>query len=565
MGSVWVAVQEGLGRRVALKVMHPAFAADAGVAARFRREAEIAASFNHPGIVPVTDFGVHEGQPYLVMDLLEGESLDSLLSREGRLSAERVAFLATQILSALEAAHAKDVVHRDLKPDNVFVTSSSGVQDVARLLDFGIASLVEATGDAKMTSTGQVLGTPAYMAPEQAKGLPVERRSDLYSVGVIMYEALTGQVPFSGTNYHQLMFAIVDETPPPLAELRPDLEPSFVAVIDRAMSKKAEDRYDNAMAMRAAIAPFARSVPMTSGTPALASPQTAPANPSANGTDPMAATMASGDQVTPVATAVSVSGATEQRSGAPFMILGVVGALALVAAGSFVALRADPPEPGLALAPLAPTPAQVLAQVPADLAEPEPAEPAEPANPVEPNDTTHAAPDETVAELEESNDAPRMSSMGHEASRTGAPPSMSVHAPAATTNAGPNGGVMVPCGDDGYEHELFIVRPRHTVRATSATGNNNVRPVSELLARVNARGDAMARCYQGHMIVRGQLIELTLNDEGRVTRVAMNQRHGCPIPPSVERCIESTLRPLDFSDTEHRAGDVRVGLDYRNR
>ncbi|MFT5359231.1 MAG: serine/threonine protein kinase, partial [Polyangiales bacterium] len=158
MGSVWLAVQEGLGRRVALKVMHPAIALDPSLAARFRQEAEVAASFNHPGIVPVTDFGVDEGRPFLVMDFLEGESLDAILTREAPLPPERVAFFAIQVLAALEAMHERKIVHRDLKPDNIFVSASSGVPDIARLLDFGIARVVERDGDAKMTTTGQILG-----------------------------------------------------------------------------------------------------------------------------------------------------------------------------------------------------------------------------------------------------------------------------------------------------------------------------------------------------------------------------------------------------------------------
>lgn len=252
MGTVYVGVQEPLGRKVAVKVLLPVLARDATLVARFQREAELAASLGHPNIVQVTDFGVDDGAAFLVMDLLEGDSLGAVIEREAPLAAERVRFISTQILSALEAAHARGVVHRDLKPDNIFLTSVSGVADLVKLLDFGIARLTE-DADQKMTATGQVLGTPAYMAPEQARGRPVDARSDLYAVGVVMYEALSGRMPVSGSNYHELMFAIVDQIPTPLTQLVSGLDPELVAIVDRAMNKEANARYASAADMRAAL------------------------------------------------------------------------------------------------------------------------------------------------------------------------------------------------------------------------------------------------------------------------------------------------------------------------
>ncbi|MEZ4250920.1 MAG: protein kinase [Polyangiales bacterium] len=253
MGAVYAAVQEPLGRKVALKVLLPVLARDVTLVSRFQREAELAASLGHPNIVQVTDFGVDDGSAFLVMDLLEGESLGGVLERERVLAPERVRFIATQVLSALGAAHARGVVHRDLKPDNVYLTSVSGVSDLVKLLDFGIARLTEGSGDQKMTATGQVLGTPAYMSPEQARGKPVDARSDLYALGVLMYEALSGRMPVDGSNYHELMFAIVGETPTPLSELVPELDPGLVGVVERAMAKDPNARYANADAMRAAL------------------------------------------------------------------------------------------------------------------------------------------------------------------------------------------------------------------------------------------------------------------------------------------------------------------------
>ncbi|HJL15175.1 MAG TPA: protein kinase [Sandaracinaceae bacterium LLY-WYZ-13_1] len=250
MGAVYAGVQVDLGRPVAIKVLRPELSQDAAIVKRFKREAELAASLSHPHIAQVTDFGVADGRAFLVMDLLEGEPLSGVLEREGRLAEARVRRVALQILSALEAAHARGVVHRDLKPENVFVQRASGME-LVKLLDFGIARMLDA--DAKMTQTGAVLGTPAYMSPEQARGRDVDARSDVFSAGAVLYEALAGRRAFEGTNYHELMFAVVEQTPPALDALEPPVSPGFAAVIARAMHKDPHARFGDAGAMRAAV------------------------------------------------------------------------------------------------------------------------------------------------------------------------------------------------------------------------------------------------------------------------------------------------------------------------
>ncbi len=259
MGAVYEAVQEGLGRRVALKVLLPAYAQDPEAVARFQREAQAAASLGHPNIVTVTDFGASAGQVFLVMEFLAGASLAQVIERERTLSASRAAWIATQVLSALSVAHHAGIVHRDMKPDNVFLTEVSGVRDVVKVLDFGIARFTELHGNSsKLTSTGAVLGTPAYMSPEQARGRPVDARSDLYSVGVMLYEMLTGRLPFQATNYHALLFAILEESPPSIATLRGDVAPALIAVVERAMSRDINTRFQSADELRAALGAFAQ-------------------------------------------------------------------------------------------------------------------------------------------------------------------------------------------------------------------------------------------------------------------------------------------------------------------
>ena len=259
MGSVYEAVQEDLGRVVALKVLDPVLATHDDQLERFRREATSAAALGHSNIVSVTDFGARSSSgdpPYLVMELLSGESLGKLLDRESVLAPERVAFIASQVLAALGAAHGAGIVHRDVKPDNVFLTSTSAFRDLVKVLDFGIAKLSAEHGNARLTGTGAMLGTPAYMAPEQARGATVDHRADIYAVGATMYQALAGRLPHDAPSFPAMLFAIVEQSPEPLSRLRPDVPPGLVAVVERAMAKDPDARYPSAEAMRAALAPY---------------------------------------------------------------------------------------------------------------------------------------------------------------------------------------------------------------------------------------------------------------------------------------------------------------------
>ena len=258
MGSVYAAVQEDLGRNVAVKILDPLLAGDPGQLERFRREALASAALGHPNIVQVTDFSAptnHE-PPFLVMELLAGQSLGQLLDRESVVSPQRIAFIASQLLSALGAAHAAGIVHRDIKPDNVFLVSTSAFHDLVKVLDFGIAKLATEEGGVRLTGTGAMLGTPAYMAPEQARGAVVDHRADLYAVGATMYQALAGRLPHDAPSFPAMLFAIVEQTPEPLGRLRPDLPPSLVAVVERAMAKDPNARFRSAEEMRASLAPF---------------------------------------------------------------------------------------------------------------------------------------------------------------------------------------------------------------------------------------------------------------------------------------------------------------------
>ncbi len=268
MGKVYEATREDLGQaRVAVKVLHESLATDVKLVARFRREAETVGLINHPNIVRLLDFHTQPGEPpCLVMELLDGVSLRQELSRHGPFPPGRAVFVAAQMLAALAAVHRAHVIHRDIKPENVLLTTMSGMGDIVKLLDFGVAKLQSVPHGETLTQAGTVLGTPTYMAPEHARGAAVDPRSDLYSVAAILYETLTGKAPFTGDNYNALLFAIQQGKPEPLGELRPDVPPELVAVIEQGMKPVADERYACAEEMVEALRPWLH-VDVTAATP----------------------------------------------------------------------------------------------------------------------------------------------------------------------------------------------------------------------------------------------------------------------------------------------------------
>jgi eukaryotic-like serine/threonine-protein kinase len=255
MGDVYDAWQKDLSRPVAIKLLRAEIVGDPAMFLRFRREAEAAASLGHPNIVRVLDFRNDPGeQPMLIMEKLEGRSLRSLLAEEKTLVPQRATFIGLQILSALAAAHDANIVHRDVKPGNVFILKTFAVRDFVKVLDFGIAKVLEPSGGAVLTELGQVLGTASYMAPEQARGVQVDGRADLFSVGGILFEALSGRRP------RELgKTALVDVATKPCLKLlavAPLVDPQLAAVIDRALALDRNARFPSAAAMAAALAPF---------------------------------------------------------------------------------------------------------------------------------------------------------------------------------------------------------------------------------------------------------------------------------------------------------------------
>ena len=233
-----------LDRAVAVKLLHPAFSVDPDNRLRFETEARAAAGLNHPHIVAVHDSGEHAGTPFIVMERLPGRTLADALVR-GPLPQDQVRWILNDVLSALTAAHAAGILHRDIKPANILFSNSGDV----KVADFGIAK----SAGAPATMTGQIVGTMAYLSPDRLAGRPATVADDLYAVGAVGYEALSGRKPFPEESLAALARAIAEDTPPPLALLRPDVEPGLAATVERAMAREPQWRFPNTEVMRAAL------------------------------------------------------------------------------------------------------------------------------------------------------------------------------------------------------------------------------------------------------------------------------------------------------------------------
>src|SRR3984885_3885626 len=236
MSTVYRALDETLERSVAVKLMNREVSTDSDELERFRREARAVAQLSHPHIVGVIDAGEDEGRPYIVFEYVEGETLKDRIRRMGRLPISEGVAYAIEIARALGAAHARHIVHRDVKPQNVLVDEEGS----AKVTDFGIARTLEEDG---LTADGRVLGTTDYVSPEQALGRPVTGQSDLYSLGVVLYEMLTGEVPFKGENQGAVAMKHVREELPDVQAKRPEVSSALAAIVDTATAKRVEDRY----------------------------------------------------------------------------------------------------------------------------------------------------------------------------------------------------------------------------------------------------------------------------------------------------------------------------------
>ena len=242
MAQVWRAYDPGIDRVLAVKLLKEEFRQNPEYASRFLREAKAAGALAHPSIVTIYDVGEADAHPYIAMELLDGEPLDQVLAREGKLPDETVLALGAQLAAALSYAHLSGVVHRDIKPSNIMVGRDGRS---VKILDFGIARVAEAAADSEhlRTQVGQVLGTPRYMSPEQALGQVVDGRSDLFSVGVVLYEAITGRQAFTGATAATLALQITQQNPTPIADLEPRCAGGLRFIVEKLLAKRPERRF----------------------------------------------------------------------------------------------------------------------------------------------------------------------------------------------------------------------------------------------------------------------------------------------------------------------------------
>jgi serine/threonine-protein kinase len=295
MGFVYAAHQSAIEKKVAIKVLKTEFSSRPEVVARFQQEAVSACRIKHPNVVDVFDVGrLEDGRFFLVMELLEGRDLSELIAEEAPLPPVRGIALALQICRALNAAHKSGVIHRDLKPENIFLHRTSDGDEIVKIVDFGIAQLRVPENapteerQRKLTTEGTIVGTPEYMAPEQARGEAMDHRVDIYAVGIILYEMFTGHPPFTGTAMLQILLQQMSEQPPPMAKVNPSLAiaPELEQVIMRALAKRPEERFTSMSDFAAAIAraPTALSqypTPLTKVRPKQPSQPELPTSPAA--------------------------------------------------------------------------------------------------------------------------------------------------------------------------------------------------------------------------------------------------------------------------------------------
>lgn len=263
MGSVYRAAQPAMNREVAIKILHPKLAGRKDLTSRFRREARAMSQLTHPNTVRVFMYGEldEDGSLYIVMEMLEGRNLNQRVRREGPMPTSRAIPILVQVCGALQEAHEMGIVHRDLKPENIFLSKQGGIADFPKVLDFGLAKVTERQmqpGSVILTQEGMVFGTPEFMSPEQAQGRTLDARSDIYSLAVILYEVLTGKLPFDAKTPMEYIQKHVTEAIIPLSQRRPELNlpVELDAVLEKALAKNPEERFQSAAEFADALRPF---------------------------------------------------------------------------------------------------------------------------------------------------------------------------------------------------------------------------------------------------------------------------------------------------------------------
>jgi serine/threonine protein kinase len=603
MGAVFRARQVALEKTVAIKVMHGEHASDPAFAARFHREAKAASRLNHPNSIQILDFGAEaDGLLYIAMEYLDGRSLHALLRDEWPLAPARVANIAMQTLAALAVAHDTGVVHRDLKPENVMILSGTDddgrPKDIVKVCDFGIAKITdprayrtpgERESDGPVTTAGFLVGTPEYMSPEQGRGEKLDPRSDLYSVGVILFEMLTKRVPFDAENAIGIVLKHITEEPQSPSKLVSGVDPRLEAVTLRALKKFREERYASAREMRSELRIVAEgvglstpaSLPVDGLAPTIEPPSLVNAATVAMPV-PAASSYGTGAKPTLEGTTASVTGLPRRRRG--LVAAGSV-ALLFVVAASGKALLSGHPQPGPQA--LGPKPAGAIApSIPPD---PTPASP-----PVASSREDDEQPPSLQHTASNAHPSPRAKAAGATASTAsaakssasatplssaaagavpvapvpGAPPSgPTVSAPSATPAAAtpPSSGPVAgagqgdsPAPDPGFDPAQAYVE----------VGMINAEGVKENAVRGALHNVAFAPCYRSSLRAKGSRAPgvATLNlsfDETGLARSAIVT--GADFLPGLARCVQEAASGMRIPSTQVDSGGgvAEVTLGFR--
>jgi serine/threonine-protein kinase len=597
MGAVFRARQIALEKTVAIKVMHGENADDPAFAARFHREAKAASRLNHPNSIQVLDFGAEpDGLLYIAMEYLDGRSLHTVLREEWPLAPARIADILMQTLAALAVAHDMGVVHRDLKPENVMVLSGTDddgrPKDIVKVCDFGIAKITdprayrgngERDSDGPVTTAGFLVGTPEYMSPEQGRGEKLDLRSDLYSVGVILFEMLTKRAPFDAENAIGIVLKHITEEPPAPSQLVPGVDPRLDAIALRALRKFREERYPSAREMRAELRVVAES-------PGATRAVTPPSPPVAPPSLANAATVAMPIPVAPIAaqatgakptfpgTAASVAGAPSRRRG--MLLVGVVvGALVAGAAATALMVRRPARALQASVSPrVAPSGATLV--------------PMSPAGSIAPLDET-AVTEGAVAHVPLGPRAPGASSAATHAKTpispatakaaavSASPSAMSSSSTIATAPSGSPQGSATPLppappptpAPDGLPPSPTEPAPAtdpsfDPERAYVEVGMINAEGVKERAVRGALHALGLSQCYKAALRARGARSTgvATLNlsfDDGGMARSAILT--GADFLPGLAHCVQEMASGLHIgrAQVEGAGGVAEVTLGFR--